>query len=197
MDNGTLYQIVFIVAVLIVVGLVLGVLFASRKKRSSQKLREKFGPEYDLTMEKTGGQRAAEAALGEREKRVNKLDIRDMNQNEQDRYRAEWVGIQADFVDDPSKSLEKANQLVTETMIVRGFPVADFDQRAADLSVMYPSFVSDYRSANAVALKNQRNETTTEELRQAMVYYRSLFEQLLGKVEVKEVELNEERVVTQ
>ena len=72
-------------------------------------------------------------------------------------------------------------------MIVRGFPVADFEQRAADLSVMYPSFVSDYRSANVVALKNQRNETSTEELRQAMVYYRSLFDQLLGKVEVKEV----------
>lgn len=194
MDNATLFQIMIVVAVLIVVGLVVGVWFVSRKKHSSQKLREKFGPEYDLAMEKTGDQRKAEAALGEREKRVTRLDIRDLNQNERDRYHAEWTGIQADFVDDPSKTLEKANQLVTEVMIGRGFPVADFEQRAADLSVMVPNFVSNYRNANAIALKNQRNEASTEELRQAMVYFRSLFEELLGKVEVKEVE-SKEKVV--
>ena len=197
METATLYQIFIVVGVLIIVGLVLGVWFSSRRRHSSQKLREKFGPEYDLTMEKAGNQRTAEEALGEREKRVTKLNIRDLDQNERERYHTEWIGIQADFVDDPSKSLEKANQLITEVMINRGFPVADFEQRAADLSVMYPNFVSNYRNANAVALKNQRNETSTEELRQAMVYYRSLFEELLGKVEDKKVEASEKQVVNQ
>jgi len=163
---------------------------------AAKKLREKYGPEYDLTMEKAGNQRTAETELGEREKRVTKLNIRDLNQDERDRYHTEWIGIQADFVDDPSKSLEKANQLITEVMIGRGFPVADFEQRAADLSVMFPNFVSNYRNANVIALKNQRNETSTEELRQAMVYYRSMFEELLGEVEDKK-EVMEKQVVTQ
>lgn len=195
MENVTLLQILIVVAVLTVVGLVFGVWFASRNRRSSQKLREKYGPEYDLTMEKAGNQRKAEAALEEREKRVTKLNIHDLDQIKRDRYQLEWTGIQADFVDDPSKSLEKANQLITEVMISRGFPVTDFEQRAADLSVMVPNFVSNYRNANAIVLKNQRNETSTEELRQAMVYYRSLFDELLGKVEDKEV--MEKQVVTQ
>ncbi len=121
-----------------------------------------------------------EETLSEREKRVSKLDIRVLDENERDRYQGEWVEIQAHFVDNPSKSVDDCNRLITEVMVTRGFPVADFEQRAADLSVMYPDFVPNYRSAYAIALKNKRNETTTEELRQAMIYYHSLFDELLG-----------------
>ena len=194
MKTETLILILIAAAVVVAAGL--GIWYAMRRQRS-QNLREKFGPEYDLTMEKTGDQRTAEKTLGEREKRVVKLDIRALDQNERDRYHGEWTQIQADFVDDPSKSVKEANRLITEVMIARGFPVADFEQRTADLSVMYPDFISNYRNANVIALKNQRNEASTEELRQAMVYYRSLFEELLGTVEVKEVEAKGEEPLTQ
>lgn len=191
---NTVTLILIVVAVLIVIGL--GVWLANRGRRS-QKLREKFGPEYDYTMEKVGDRHLAEDTLKEREKRIMKLDIRALDEKERDRYHGEWINIQANFVDDPSKSVEQANRLITEVMIARGFPVADFEQRASDLSVMYPDFVSNYRNANAIALKNQSGGTSTEELRQAMVYYHSLFKELLGTVEVKEVEAKEKEVTTQ
>jgi hypothetical protein len=177
--------LILIVAVVLIVA-VLAVWSVMRRRRS-QNLREKFGPEYDHTLEKEGDRRTAEATLKEREKRVTKLDVRALDQTERDRYHGEWTNIQAGFVDDPSKSVEAANQLITEVMIARGFPVADFEQRAADLSVMFPNFVSNYRNAQAIALKNKQNGTSTEELRQAMVYYHSMFEELLGSAEVKEV----------
>jgi len=192
-NNETLI-LLLIAVVLIAAGL--GVWFATRRQRS-QKLREKFGPEYDYAMQKAGDQHAAEETLKEREKRVVKLDIRALNETERDRYHGEWLKIQTDFVDDPSKSVEEANRLITEVMVARGFPVADFEQRAADLSVMVPNFVSNYRNANAIALKNQSKEASTEELRQAMVYYRSMFEELLGTKEVKEVEDTKKGVLTQ
>lgn len=193
MNNETLI-LLLIAAVLIVAGL--GIWFTMRKRRS-QNLREKFGPEYDYTLKEAGDQRTAEDTLKGREKRVTELDIRDLNETERVRYTGEWSQIQTDFVDNPSKSVEEANRLITEAMIARGFPVADFDQRAADLSVMVPNFVSNYRSANAIAVNNQSKLASTEELRQAMVYYRSLFEKLLGTKEVKEVEDTKKGVLTQ
>jgi len=185
MKTETLILILIAVGILAVV--VLAVLTGTRKGRS-QKLREKYGPEYDFTMEKVGGQRKTEETLKEREKRVNKLDIRALDEHARERYHGEWNKIQTDFVDNPSKSVEQANRLIMEVMVARGFPVADIEQRAADLSVMYPNFVPNYRNAYAIALKNQHNEASTEELRQAMVYYHSLFEELLGTVEAKENE---------
>jgi len=187
-------QIIIIVAILFAIGI--GIMFAART-RSTKNMREKYGPEYDLTMEKAGNKRAAEAALAEREKRVTKLDIRELNQNERDRYQTEFTAIQADFVDEPPKALEKANLLVTELMMARGFPVSDFEQRAADVSVLYPNVVANYRHANEIALKNQRNEASTEELRQAMVHYRSLFDELLGTVKVDDTVAEDKKEVTQ
>jgi hypothetical protein len=186
--------ILIIVAVLIVI--TLGILFANRVRRS-HRLREKFGPEYEYTMEKVGDRHMAEATLKEREKRIKELDIRALDEQARARYHEEWIEIQANFVDDPSKSVEQANRLITEVMIARGFPVADFEQRASDLSVMYPDFVPNYRSANAIALNNQSGGSSTEELRQAMVYYHSLFEELLGTEEGKEVEVREKEVAIQ
>ncbi|PKO15075.1 MAG: hypothetical protein CVU39_11970 [Chloroflexi bacterium HGW-Chloroflexi-10] len=179
--------ILVLVVVAIFLAAALGVVFASRNKRS-QKLRDKFGPEYDLTVKNVGDQRKAEETLDEREERVTKLNIRDLKITERDAYSEEWQKIQADFVDNPSTSVDEASRLITEVMIARGFPVSDFEQRAADLSVMYPNFVPNYRNAYDIALKNQRKETSTEELRQAMVNYHSMFEELLGIVKVNEVE---------
>jgi hypothetical protein len=193
--NTETINLIFIAGVIVViVGLALW--FAMRKQHS-QNLQEKFGPEYARSMQQTGDKHETEKTLGEREKRVVNLDIHDLSQNDRNRYHTEWTQIQAEFVDDPSKSLEKANQLITEVMIARGFPVADFEQRAADLSVMYADLVSNYRNANAIALKNQTNQSSTEELRQAMVYYRSLFEELVGTAEVKEVDAAKEEIVNQ
>jgi hypothetical protein len=193
-NTETLFSILIAAAVLIVAGLL--ILIAIRRWRS-QKLRQKFGPEYDYTMEKVGDRRTAEETLAEREKRVSKLEIRALNKEQKVRYHGDWIEIQANFVDNHSKSIEEANQLITEVMIARGFPVANFEQRAEDLSVMYPDFVSNYRNAYDIAMRNQHDGTSTEELRQAMVYYHSLFEELLGTNEVTEVEVKEKEVVTQ
>ncbi len=184
MNSQTMLLILIAALVLI---LVVVVIWTSLLRRRSQHLREKFGPEYDYALEKEGDRQTAEVALKEREKRVTRLEIHPLTDTERNRYHGEWVAIQADFVDDPSKSVEDANRLITEVMVARGFPVADFDQRAADLSVLYPDFVSNYRNANAISLKNQSGGASTEELRQAMVYYHSLFDELLGAAREKEV----------
>lgn len=194
MNTQTLTLVLIAVVILVVIGLVS--MLATRSMRS-KKLREKFGPEYDYTLEKVGDKRAAEETLAEREKRVGKLDIRDLDEKERNRYLNEWIEIQKGFVDDPSKSVEAANRLVTEVMTARGFPVTDFEQRAADLSVLYPEFVSNYRCADDIAAKNQRNEASTEDLRQAMVYYRSLYKELLGGVDVHTAEGEVKEIVTQ
>jgi hypothetical protein len=158
------------------------------RARRSVKLREKFGPEYDYTMQITGDKRAAEETLAEREKRVKKLAIQTLDPDKLNQYKIEWGEIQTDFVDKPTASVEKANRLITEVMVARGFPVEDFEQRVADISVLYPEFVSNYRNAHAIALASQHDGVSTEDLRQAMIYYRSLFEVLL------ETEGNQEKV---
>lgn len=194
MKTETLILILSAAVILIAIGMIAWLAIRSVR---SQRLRKKFGPEYDYTIEKVGDRRMAEETLQEREKRVMQLDIRALGENQRDRYHGEWMGIQTDFVDNPSKSVDDANRLITEVMITRGFPVADFEQRAADLSVMYPDFVPNYRNAYAIALKNKNKEASTEELRQAMVYYHSLFEELLGTVPNKEVEAEEKELVAQ
>ncbi len=182
MQTETLIIVLIALVVLIVAGIVA---WAGIRLRRSQNLRKKFGPEYDYTMEKLGDRRAAEETLEEREKRVNKLAIRALDTDEWDHYHTEWIEIQADFVDEPSKSVEAANRLIKEVMEARGFPVADFEQRVADISVLYPDFVSNYRNAHAIAARNEHDGgVSTEELRQAMVYYRSLFEELLETAEI-------------
>jgi hypothetical protein len=184
-----------LIAVLVVLVVVIaGIALVSTRGSRSQHLREKFGPEYDYTLEKLGDKRVAEETLAEREKRISKLNIRDLDEHERDRYKKDWSDVQAEFVDDPSKSIEKANQLITEVMVARGFPVADFEQRAADLSVLYPEFVSNYRSAYDIAQANQNNRASTEELRQSIVYYRSMFAELLGIPESKDI-VNEKEII--
>jgi hypothetical protein len=183
MNIQTLLPILAAIVVLIVVGLVIWIAIVSLR---SLRLKRKYGPEYDYTLDKLGDHRTAEAELKEREKRVVKLDIRSLNEHEREQYHAEWTEIQASFVNDPAKSVGRANRLITEVMIARGFPVADFEQRVADLSVLYPNFAPKYRQANAITSKTHNEAVSTEDLRQAMVDYHSLIDQLLETVHTTE-----------
>ena len=183
MTNSQVVIAVIAVAVLFVV---LAVATAMRRRRS-RVLADKFGPEYERTVE-AAGRAKAEAELADRAKRVEHLQIRPLSAAERDRYTGLWHVAQQHFVDNPHMAVAEADQLVTEVMRVRGYPMADFEQRAADISVDYPHLVTNYRAAHAIAVKSAGVEEGTEDLRQAMIHYRALFEDLLG-APVKEPEL--------
>lgn len=186
MTLQTILPIVLAVLVVIALGLVI-VYFTLRLR--SRRLKNKFGPEYDYTLERAGDPHAAEADLKEREKRVQNLDLHDLDTTERERYHSEWTETQARFIDDPTGAVERANRLITEVMIARGFPVADFEQRSADLSVLYPNDIPGYREANAITVKSKDGSASTEELRQAMLKYHALFDQLLNTVHTPEKEM--------
>jgi hypothetical protein len=131
-----------------------------------------------------GNEKKAQTELDERQKRVGALDIRPLSPHERERYLADWADTQSKFVDEPGLAIVNADHLIMEVMQVRAYPISDFEQRAADVSVSYPALVSNYRAAREIALKNEQHQATTEELRQAMIYYRSLFNELLGTEEV-------------
>ncbi len=182
---STQTTMMIVIAALVVIALGLFGWLAILQMRS-QRLKKKFGQEYDYTLEKTGDRRKAEQDLKDREKQVVSLDIHPLDNNLRDRYHHEWTEIQADFVDDPTKSVERGNRLITEVMIARGFPVADMEQRTDYLSVMYPNLVPKYREANTIATKSQQGTASTEELRKAMVDYHMLFDKLLDTVHTQE-----------
>jgi uncharacterized protein YneF (UPF0154 family) len=169
--------IIIVVVVVVIVGVILGLVF-SRRNRSTQ-LQEKFGPEYDHTVQTMGGEKKAQTELNERQKHVEALVIRPLSVSEHDRYLAEWTAVQSKFVDEPGQAIVDADRLIMEVMQIRGYPVSDFEQRAADISVKYPALVTNYRGAREIANKNKLGQAGTEELRQAMIYYRSLFDELL------------------
>lgn len=174
---NTTYLIIAVVIVLLILGIILAAVFSRRQR--AQRLQSKFGPEYDRTVENAGDEKKALAELAEREKHVESLPIRPLANEERERYLAQWKAVQAKFVDEPGQATVEADQLITEVMQVRAYPESDFEQRAADLSVNYPELVSNYRAARAIALKNEQHSANTEELRQAFIYYRSLFDELL------------------
>lgn len=174
--------VLVILALLVMVVLAIG-LFLLMHRRRSENLREQFGPEYKRAVDQYGDQGKAEAELAAREKRVRKLDIRALAPEEQSRFADAWKKAQARFVDEPSKAVGEANGLVKELMQARGYPVGDFEQRAADISVDHPNVMSNYRVARDIALRNNSGMATTEDLRQAMVQYRSLFQELLETAE--------------
>jgi len=176
MDNTTL--IIIVVVVLVIIGAVLGVVFSRRRR--SDRLHERFGPEYDHTVQTLGDEKKAQTELNARQKHVEALNIRPLSVSERERYLAEWTAVQSKFVDEPGQAIVDADRLIMEVMQVRAYPVSNFEQRAADISVSYPALVSNYRAARVIALKNKEGQADTEELRQAMIYYRSLFEELLG-----------------
>ena len=176
------YLIVIVVAFLLVFGVVIALVFSGRR-HSTKQMQEHFGPEYDRLVQETGSPKAAKAEIDQRIKHVEGLNIRPLTQAEHDRYLADWTEVQTKFVDDPAQAIKDADRLIVEVMLVRNYPVAKFEERAADISVSYPELVSNYRAAHEIALKNEQKTADTEELRQAMVHYRSLFNELLGAVE--------------
>jgi hypothetical protein len=149
------------------------------QRRRSEALREQYGPEYDRALRQMGDKGRAESELMKRQERVEQLDIRPLSASQRSDYENRWRAIQSKFVDDPRGAVSAADGLVEEVMKARGYPIANFDQRAADLSVHHPRVVENYRAARDIALRHRRGEATTEDLRQAMVYYRALFQDLL------------------
>jgi hypothetical protein len=175
--NNTYIFIIVVFLVLLILGGILGPIFSRRKR--SQNFQKKFGDEYDQTVKTTGSEKKAQTELGERKKRVDGLNVRKLTVEERDRFTTAWAAVQAKFIDEPGQATVEADHLIMEVMQTRNYPVSDFEQRAADVSVNYPALVSNYRAARAIAIKNERHEADTEELRQALVYYRSLFDELL------------------
>jgi len=168
-----------IVAVVVIAALIVAALIWSRRRRSDR-LRDKFGREYDRAVEEKGGRAKAEAELAEREKRVEKLNIRPLSTSERREFIDRWTEVQARFVDDPPRAVAFADALLGQVMKARGYPVTDFDQRAGDISVDHPVVVDHYRKAHEIAVRHERGEASTEDLRQAMIHYRALFDNLVG-----------------
>lgn len=174
--NST-YIIVAVVLVVVIMGAVLWPIIARRKR--SERLQGQFGSEYDHTVQVLGDEKKAQTELEKRQDHVKALDIRPLTVIEHKRYLAGWAAVQSKFVDEPGQAILDADRLIMEVMQLRAYPISDFEQRAADISVSYPTLVSNYRAARAIALKNEEHKADTEELRQAMIYYRSLFDELL------------------
>jgi hypothetical protein len=164
---------IVIVAVVAVAG------FLLMRKRRSQALRERFGPEYDRVLKQEGDVRRGEEVLAFRTKRREKFKIKPLSQSDQSNFSSRWGVIQLQFVDDPEGTVARADKLVHEVMQARGYPVGDFEQQAADISVDHPVVVENYRAAHDIALSHSRGQASTEDLRKAMVHYRALFEELL------------------
>ncbi len=168
-----------IAIVVVVVLVILAVLWGVLQRRRRARLRERFGPEYDHVVEETGSRRRAAAELQARERRVEELDIRKLTPDEAAAFASEWKDVQARFVDNPQLATAEADDLVGRVMRARGYPVTDFDRRAADVSVHHPGVVEHYRTAHDIAQRASRGEASTEDLRQALIHYRALFDDLL------------------
>jgi hypothetical protein len=173
---------VLILAVLAVV-VIAGFAIWAMQRRRSQELRQRFGPEYERTVESVHDKRKAEADLRERQDRVDAFEIRPLDAAARDGFRERWREVQAMFVDDPGSAVDQADTLIEEVMRARGYPVGDFEQRAADVSVNHPQVVDHYRTAHAIATRRRSGDGATEELRQAFVHYRALFADLLETAE--------------
>jgi len=181
MDTGVIVAII-VVAALVVIG---GLAYWQSQRKKSEKLQRDFGPEYDRALSETGSRKDAERELEERRKRVEGLKLRDLSREEQVRYAEEWRGIEARFVDDPRATLSGADRMARQLMVDIGYPMADAEQQAADLSVHHSSAVEHYRTAHVVMQKGDNGEASTEDIRQAMVHYRAVVAELLPNASVK------------
>ena len=181
-------KIVTAIIVVIAVVAVLAVLFLTRR-RKTEHLKQKFGSEYDRLVHQHGDPQRAETVLEQREKRVSRFEIRTLPPAERDRYAQLWAFVQKKFVDDPKAAVNEADRLVTDVMKARGYPMGEFNQRADDISVNYPSAVANYRAAHEIVTRHGKGQVSTEDLRKAMVHFRSLFDELLGKPSVTHKEV--------
>ena len=178
MDSSTLTLIV-IAAAVVVLGIVL---WSAMRRRRTNTLRDRFGDEYDRTVEATGKRAEAEAALEEREHRVAKLDIRPLTPQERGDFSAEWREVKAVFVDSPVEAVHHADRLLSSIMKTRGFPMADFDRRYEDLTVDHGEVARHYREGHELTLRHERGQASTEDLRQAMIHFEALFDDLVNEV---------------
>jgi hypothetical protein len=176
MDKTT---IIIVAAALVVVAAIAAAVWMYLQKKQTERLHSKFGPEYDRVAAAEGDRGRAEKTLHEREKRVEKFNLFPLSPEKRDLFARAWQQAQAGFVDDPRAAVANADRLVTEVMSARGYPMGDFEQRAADISVDHSAVVKNYRVAHDIALRDSGGETSTEELRTALLHYRMLFEDLL------------------
>jgi FtsZ-interacting cell division protein ZipA len=167
-----------LIAIAVVAVLAVAVWQAVAKRRTGR-LQQQFGPEYNRTLGKTQSKREAEAELQAREERRQQLEIRPLTSTARDRYLHEWQTTQAQFVDDPRAAVASADSLIRSVMAERGYPVEDFEQRAADISVDHPQVVEHYRQGHRLAQASADGDDSTEDLRQAMRHYRTLFDELV------------------
>jgi hypothetical protein len=171
--NTTAVVLIAIAVVIVAAGWV----YYRQQRRKA--LRAHFGPEYTHAVKQYGSETRAEEALSARQRRLEKLHIRHLTPEDQQRFAAQWQNVQRDFVDDPAVSIQRADALVSDVMHARGYPVSDFEHRAEDISVDHPEVVQNFRAAHAIAERHKRGEAGTEDLRQALVHYRDLFDDLL------------------
>jgi hypothetical protein len=182
--NGVFYhftntQLIVAAVVLVVVLLVAIGAYLEHRKAKTLALRNRFGTEYDRAVLTHGSTKEAEAKLADRKTRVEAFQVRDLGATERTRFVDEWQIVQSRFVDHPKPAVTEADDLVNELLEARGYPLAGFEQRAADVSVTYPRVMENYRLAHAVAVRTGRVEATTEELRTAMIQYRAIFDELV------------------
>jgi hypothetical protein len=175
LTNNTQLVLLIVVALIVVGFLAMAVGRAQRTRR----LKERFGPEYERAVEEIGDKRKAERELAERVAHVQILNIRPLSAEQVNQYSLRWQETQREFVDEPLAALQKADRLIQEVMKVKGYPVNDFEQRVADISVDYPELVTDYRGMHRIASREATENVTTEEIRQAMIHGRALFENLI------------------
>lgn len=174
--TNTTTIIILAVVALVVIGLLA---VAMKRFQRTKRLRDRFGPEYDRAVDQLGDKRRAEEELEARLEHVQNLNIRALSAEEVNRFALEWQETQTEFVDRPLGAVQKANRLIREVMNARGYPVEDFEQRTADISVDYPDVVANYHELHEIATKGEREKISTEEMRQAMVAGRELFERLV------------------
>ena len=176
--NASALALIIGLAVIVAAGIAAWILF---RKRRTARLRTRFGgAEYSRAVQEGGNRRQAEARLDERKERVESLHIRPLASGDRTRFVESWRRVQARFVDGPGGAVTEADQLLGDVMSTRGYPVSDFEQRAADISVDHPQVMENYRTGHGIALRQTRGQASTEELRQAMIHYRTLFEELVG-----------------
>lgn len=177
-------QIAIIIAVVVMLAVGIGIWLFARKRRT-EGLRTQFGSaEYSRTLKEGGSRQKAEAALDKRAERVESFHIRPLSASDRARFVESWGRVQARFVDGPGSAITDADQLIGDVMSTRGYPVSDFEQRVADVSVDHPLVVENYRVAHQSALRQYQGKASTEDLRQAMIHFRTLFEELVGEPEL-------------
>jgi hypothetical protein len=170
---------IVLAAIVTLAVVVLAIIYTRDRAAKRARLRERFGPEYDHAVQEHGSERRAEEQLASRAKRIDKLSIRELTPMERDRFTNQWNALQLRFVDSPKGAVAEADDLIAVVMQTRGYPMSDFEQRAADVSVDHPLVVENYRAAHTIATRVRNNEAGTEDLRKAMIHYRTLFEDMV------------------